>query len=200
MRRNYVIFALVLIVIALVSFFFVFSPQSAKIAQAKADTEAAEGKVAKLKLQLAHLEALQKDAPRLREKATVLDAAAPNDPQLAQFILQVQDSANASGIEWLAISPSPPAGNAAVPGLSEVSISMNVTGGYFQVQDFIVRLETLSRAVKIGTLNLSAGAGTSTTSPELTVAMSMKMFVSSAAAAPPATSTTGTPTSTATAT
>ncbi|MCA1841558.1 MAG: type 4a pilus biogenesis protein PilO, partial [Actinobacteria bacterium] len=166
---------------------------------AKADTVTAQDKVQKLKLELARLEALQQEAPKLRERATVLDAAAPNDPQLAQFILQVQDAANASGIEWISVSPTPPVASS-VPGLSEIALTMNVTGGYFQVQDFLVRLETLSRAVKVGTIGLTAGATTSVTSPTLNIALAMKMFVATVPAAPPSTSTTGTPTSTATAT
>lgn len=188
MRRNFIIFGVTLGLTTILAFFFVFSPQTTNIETTKQEALDAEARVTKLQLELHRLQELQKNAPKLREQATVLDAAMPNDPQLAQFILQVQDASNASGIEWLSIAPTPPAPGVA-PQASEVAITMSVKGGYFQVQDFLSRLENLSRAVKIGNVGLSpttiAGGG----SPELTVAMTMKMFVSNlpTAAAPPAT-------------
>jgi Tfp pilus assembly protein PilO len=127
-----------------------------------------------LRVELQRLQALQKDAPALREQAAKFEAAMPTDPHLAEFILMVQDAANASGIDWVSVSPAPPAAGT-TQGVSIVNIQMNVNGGYFQVQDFLVRLESLERAVKISTLNLAPGpAGL----PQLAVSLAMQMFVS----------------------
>lgn len=184
MRRNLLITVLAMIVVAVLAFFVVFKPQSDKIAQAREDVKSAQDDVQRLRLELQRLQALQQQAPKLRDEAMKLDAAVPNDPQLAAFILQVQDAANASGIEWVSVSPAPPAAstNAQVP-VQEVVVALNVEGGYFQVQDFLVRLEGLPRAVKVGNVSLSAqSAGTG--SPRLTASLNMKMFVSAPTAAP----------------
>lgn len=190
MRRNLLITVLAMVVVAVLAFFLVFKPQSDKIAQAREDVQAAQDNVERLRLELARLQALQQQAPKLREEATKLDAAVPNDPQLAAFILQVQDAANASGIEWMSVSPTPPAtpANAQAPvqtSVQEVVVAMNVEGGYFQVQDFLVRLEGLPRAVKIGNVTLSAQTGTGG-SPRLTASLNMKMFVAAPAPVAPA--------------
>lgn len=184
MRRNVIIAILAAIAVGVLYFFFVFSPQTEKIDAAKADVQAAQDNVQRLRLELSRLQALQQDAPRLREEAAKLDAAVPNDPQLAAFILQVQEAANASGIEWLSVTPAPPAAaNPAQQGVQEVNVSMSVEGGYFQVQDFLVRIENLTRAVKVGTVSL-ASQGEGTGSPTLSASLTMKMFVSSTPAAP----------------
>jgi len=181
MRRRVLVFVLALIAVLVGYYFLAFSPQSDRIKQATTAADTAEAQVQKLKIELARREELQARAPQLREQAKTLDDAMPNDPQLAQFILQVQDSANVSGIEWLSVSPTPPAAGAA--GFQVVALTMSIEGGYFQVQDFLVRLETLSRAVKVDVLTLTP-ATTSTQgrgSPKLGAALTMKLFV----AAPP---------------
>lgn len=184
MRRNVIILILVLILIAVAYFFLIFQPQGQDIEDARLAADTMEQREAELQLELRRLESLKVQAPELQAKLQKLDSAVPtNDPQLAQFILLVEEAANTSGIDWLSIAPSVPSAPATQgpPTALEVSISMNVTGGYFQIQDFLVRLENLSRAVKIGTISLSPGE-----LPTLSVGMQMKMFVSTApqAAAP----------------
>lgn len=180
MRRNVLILVMVLILIAVAYFFLVFQPQGRNIEEARLAAEAMEQREQELTLELRRLESLRDNAPELQAKLQRLDAAIPtNDPQLAQFILLVEEAANTSGIEWLSVAPGLPAATEGVPEALEVNISMNVTGGYFQVQDFLVRLENLSRAVKIATVALSPQE-----LPTLTVGMSMKMFLTNAA--PPA--------------
>ena len=180
MRRNVLILVMVMILIAVAYFFLVFQPQGRNIEEARLAAEAMEQREQELTLELRRLESLRDNAPELQAKLQRLDAAIPtNDPQLAQFILLVEEAANTSGIEWLSVAPGLPAAVEGVPGALAVSISMNVTGGYFQVQDFLVRLENLSRALKISTIALSPDE-----LPTLTVGMQMTMFLTNAA--PPA--------------
>ncbi len=56
---------------------------------------------------------------------------------------------------------------------------MNLTGGYFQVQDFVTRLETLGRAVKISRVSLAPGPNGP---PQLAATLVMKVFTSTPAA------------------
>jgi hypothetical protein len=58
---------------------------------------------------------------------------------------------------------------------------MSLTGGYFQVEDFVARLETLGRALKISQVTLGPGPSGL---PQLAASLGMKMYV---AAATPAT-------------
>lgn len=176
MRRNVIIMILLLIVIAVAFFFLLFQPQSRNIEDARLAADAMEQREQELQLELRRLESLKAQAPELQAKLQKLDSAIPtNDPQLAQFILLVEEAANTSGIEWLSVAPSVPAASEGQPNTLEVTISMNITGGYFQIQDFMVRLENLSRALKISSVSLSPGE-----LPSLTVSMQMKMFLTTA--------------------
>jgi Tfp pilus assembly protein PilO len=173
-RRNILILAVAVVVLTVVFFFILWNPQTSRIDEARQRADTEEQNVNTLRVELARLQALQKDAPALREQAAKFEAAMPSDPHLAEFILMVQDAANASGIDWVSVSPTPPAAGT-TQGVSVIAIQMNVNGGYFQVQDFLVRLESLERAVKIGTVNLGPGPGGL---PQLAISLAMQMFVS----------------------
>lgn len=187
MRRYVTIFVLVMLAVLVAWFFLVWTPQSNNIEETAQAADDAEGQARRLTLEVARLEDLEKNAPALRERAAKADTAIPSEPQLAQFILQVQEAADASGVEWVSVTPTPPAvlpEEAAGPqerGVLQVELSMSVEGGYFQVQDFITRLETLSRAVKVLKIALTAGAQEVTT---LQATMSMRMFVSATTSTP----------------
>lgn len=172
-RRNVIILVLVLVLVTVGYFFLVFQPQSDEIEETRTAADAAEQRVEALEIELSRLEALKERAPELRAEAVRLDAAMPSDPQQAQIILALQEAADASGIDWLSISASLPAANQEQPGVFTVSLSLAIEGGYFQVQDYIVRLETLSRALKISTVSLSP-----TELPNLSASLSMTMFTS----------------------
>jgi Tfp pilus assembly protein PilO len=179
-RRNLAIFAGALVVVTVAYFLLVWRGQSGRIQDASDRADEAEQTVQRLEIELRRLQSLERDAPTLRERHARFDAAMPSDPRLAEFILQVQDAANASGIEWVSVNPAPPAAGE-VTGVSNVDIQMAANGGYFQIQDFLVRLEQLERALKIRTINLSAGP---TGLPNLTAALTMTMFVAGQAPAP----------------
>lgn len=188
MRRKVLLFVLVMLAVLVAWYFLVWTPQANNIDEATKAADDAEAQVRSLRLEVQRLEGLEKQAPQLRERAARADTAIPGEPQLAQFILQVQEAADASGVDWLSVAPTPPAappeaGTAQATPALEVILAMQVEGGYFQVQDFITRLETLSRAVKVSSVALTAGSEVAT---RLAANLSMKMFVATLAPAPAA--------------
>jgi len=179
LRSRILAFGGALVIVSLLAFVVVLRPQAARIADTRKHADAQRQRVAELLLSLRQLQGLRQEAPQLRARAQRVDTAMPNDPQLGQFVLEVHDAARKSAIDWLTVSPgSPQVGQQA--GVEEISVSMNLTGGYFQVEDFVARLETLGRALKISQVTLGPGpAGL----PQLAATFVMKMFV----AATPAT-------------
>jgi Tfp pilus assembly protein PilO len=173
LRSRVLAFGGALLVVSLLAFVLVLRPQAASVADARKQTETQRQRVAELRLRLRQLQALRQEAPQLRARAERVDTAMPNDPQLGRFVLEVHDAARKSAIDWLAVSPgSPQVGQQA--GVEEISVSMNLAGGYFAVEDFVARLETLGRALKISQVTLGPGpAGL----PQLSATLVMKMFV-----------------------
>jgi hypothetical protein len=74
---------------------------------------------------------------------------------------QGQTAPDAAPAEGAPVDPAAALGTAA-PGpagqLATVPVNINVVGDYFEVQGFVSKLETLSRALRITTLNLAPGA------------------------------------------
>ena len=189
-------------------FVLLWSPQGSKVSKAKDRRVQAESEQQELQLRIARLRSLQQEEPQKRAQLEALRVAIPDEPNLAQFILDANTAANVSGIQFLSISPSPPsaetgpAGAApapttpAAPGAgarpATINLQLSVSGGYFQVVDFVNRLNGLPRLVVIDSLGLTGSAQASPTgSTDLTVAITARMFVS--AATPVAGGTSGAP-------
>jgi Tfp pilus assembly protein PilO len=186
-------------VVGLLIFWFVFlwGPQGSRLSDARDRQEAALREQQDLRVRIARLRSLQAGEPQKRAQLESLRVAIPDEPNLAQFILDANTAATASGINFLSISPSPPApaggtggatatttpattpGSAAGPP-AVVGLQLSVSGGYFQIVDFVNRLNGLSRLVVIDSLSLAAGGQTTPGATGLTVSISARMFVRSA--------------------
>jgi Tfp pilus assembly protein PilO len=147
--------------------------QRAKLSEAQSQEES-------LKATLRRLQALALQRPARQAELARLASAVPNTPDLAGFIVSADKLATDSGVDWVSVSPSvPSAGAANTP--STIAMSIQVQGGFFQVLDYLNRLEHLERVVVVDSVNLSA-TDNGTASPPITVNLSARMFTSAPAA------------------
>jgi len=142
------------VVLILLWYFLLWSPRQSAIQAATQRADAAESQEASLQAEIQRLQTAQRDEPLKQARRAELQAAAPDDPALGQFILDVNAAANASGIDFMTISPTPPAVGEG-GGLPVIELSFSVAGGYFQVLDFMNRLTDLQRLVVIDSVNLT---------------------------------------------
>ena len=163
--------------------FLLWSPRQAKVAEARERAEAAETRQADLELRVARLKDLEEDQALKQSQLEELRVAIPDQPNLAQFILDANEAANKAGIEFLTISPQPPTAESAIGGAAPVNLSITVAGGYFQVLDYLNRLDDLRRIVVVDSLNVTPG-GTGAQSTKLSVSITARMFVNAATVAP----------------
>jgi Tfp pilus assembly protein PilO len=209
-RTGWIVLAAAAVLIVLVWFFALYKPKSDDVASTKDDLSAAETDGQSLEATLARLRAI--DQPQQQATLEQLNAAIPETPDLADFIFQANNAAAESGVNWLSVSPSPPAAST-TGGPTEIALTIQVNGGFFQVLDYLNRLENIPRLVVTDTVNVTAGAdegaatggattqttlSTSTSdasSPTLSVTLSGKMFTRATAtpAAPDASGGTTTP-------
>jgi Tfp pilus assembly protein PilO len=175
-------------------FVFLWGPQGSKLSKARDRREAAEREQQDLRVRIQRLKSLQADEPQKRAQLESLRVAIPDDPNLAQFILDANTAANTSGIDFLSIAPSPPstsggpgagAPTPTTPGTPSaapavINLQLSVSGGYFQVVDFVNRLNSLSRLVVIDSLALTTGGPSTPGSTGLNVSISARMFVRTA--------------------
>lgn len=157
-------------------FVFLWGPQGGKLADAQEREDIAASTNSELQLRRDRLVAAQADVPALQAKVETLRVAIPDSPNLAQFILDANDAASASGVDFLSISPAPPAASAEAGVPASVNLSISVDGGYFQVLDYLNRLDAMDRIVVVDTLGLSPTGGEDGGPVGLSVSVTARMF------------------------
>lgn len=172
-RRNALIAAGASLAVMLLWFVALWSPRSNAISEANERAQLAQQQQDDLRVRIARLKAAQRDEPAKRAKAEMLRAAIPDEPNLAQFILDTNDAATRSGIDFLSIAPTPPAAGVGA-GPATIALTMSVSGGYFQVLDFLNRLESMPRLVVVKEITVGGRNETG----RLSVALTATMFTS----------------------
>jgi Tfp pilus assembly protein PilO len=157
MRRGWIIgIAVGAVVLVLLWYVVLFAPTSSDLNNTRDKVSEAERQSQELKNEIARLKELSANAPQQQADLRTLRAAIPATPDLGAFILQANNIASASGIQWLSISPTPPAASTGGGANSTIRITMQVEGGFFQLLDYLNRLEDLDRLVIVDSISVSA--------------------------------------------
>jgi type IV pilus assembly protein PilO len=208
--------ALGCVLVMVAGWFLLVSPKRAQVADLNGQAATAMASNAQLQTQLTVLKAKAKDLPKQQARLAAVAAKIPDNPALPALIRALTTAGNAAGVELITVTPGAPsavtaaAGAAAAPArpgapaaaagsLSAIPVTLNVAGGYFQVEQFVANLENLSRSMRITNITMapgsnpmkpaSAGAddGSSLTTTVMgTVFMTGAASVAPAAVAPPA--------------
>jgi Tfp pilus assembly protein PilO len=143
-------------------------PKQQAVAEARADRNAAVAESQSLRDQIRALEALQADAATLEAQARRARAEFPSTPKLPAFVRALQDAAVQAGTDLITVAPSTPKTSTVRPELAEIATSVSVKGGYFQIEDFLARLENLikgadpdrvpPRSVLVRSVDISSGS------------------------------------------
>ena len=188
-RRTMLIAGAAALVILVLWYLVLWSPRKAELSDAQDRREKAETTRQELATKVARLKAAQKDEPMKRAQVEALRTTIPDEPNLAAFILDTNDAAAKAGIDWISVAPSEPApGTASVAATAgtttntrstaadrvpaEIGLELQITGGYFQVLDFLNRLNEMPRLVVTDALNMASDE-----TAKLTVSVSGRMFV-----------------------
>jgi Tfp pilus assembly protein PilO len=143
-RRNELVLAGVGALLVLVAAtMLLVRPTRQATAAAHAERDAAISDSQTLRDQIKALEALKPNEAELKAKAGLAKAEFPATPALPALVDALQDAASLSGVDLGTVAPSTPQTSTASPLLAEITTTVNVSGGYFEIQDFLVRLENL---------------------------------------------------------
>ncbi len=142
-------------ILAMVAIWYVmfFSPQGSALSAANGRLDAARERQTELRAQLRALETAKTAPSTIQAQIDALKQAIPSTPNLAAFIDAANGAAGASGVDFLSLAPSLPSQGKA--GLDDLKLSLAVKGTYFQVVDFLNRLDGMPRLVVIDGLNLT---------------------------------------------
>lgn len=188
-NRAIAVGVLLIVVVVLIWNLMIFAPKGKTLSHAKKDVQDAQQIESTLRAQLAHLEEISKNGPEIAARIDRLSAAVPTSPDLDGFILSANQIAVQSGIDWLSVSPS--VVQAGTSGPSVIPLTVAIKGGFFQVLDYMNRLEDMGRLVIVDAMNATASAvagsadpnaAPTTGAPTLSVTLTGRMFTMAAPA------------------
>jgi Tfp pilus assembly protein PilO len=202
MNRRAVVFgALAVVAVVALWWVFVFSPMGDTLDDERDELEQAERQGQTLTAELNQLQDLEERSPEIEAQLGRLSAAIPESPNQADFISGLNAIADESGITWQSVTMQEPTeATAAAPPTTPVQIQ--IEGGYFQVLDYLNRLEDFERLVVVDAVNLSGAEAEDgatdgdvdefqddlTTTGDLSVSLTARIFSQTTFdAAPPAT-------------
>lgn len=153
-RTRLIVTGVVALVVCLIFYFFFIRPRKGDLSRTRSEVTTADNLTSSLRATLQDLEQLREDAPRLNAELEEFRDLVPQRNDVANFVLQVQDAATASGVLFAQVDPDAPRIPPEAAPLAQVRVTIAAQGGYFSVQDFMRRMTELDRAVGIDVLTL----------------------------------------------
>ncbi len=157
----------------LIWFVVLWGPQGGRISDGRDREDVAEQQNEQLALSIDRLRGSQERIAELTADLDRLKSAIPAQPDLGGLILSLDDVAASSGVTFMSISPSPPAESEVAGVPTEIGLAIDVTGGYFQVLDYLNRLAEQSRLIVVDGVAISSDGAAN---PMLTVNVSARAF------------------------
>jgi type IV pilus assembly protein PilO len=175
-----------LVAILAVAWLFLISPLRADIADTSASITAQEERLSQAQAKLAQAQTTRAEGQKNQARLMELAKMVPQSTQVPSLLVQIQDLADQSGIEFLSVSPGDPTEAA---GFRIIPLSLSFTGTYFDLSDFAYRVEQLvacpGRLLTVKSINLKVESGTTSDgastvaesdSPLLGVSMTLYAF------------------------
>ena len=155
-RTKIILSVVGVVAVGAATFFLAVKPRQDELGKVRNKVAKEQDRTQSLEAELAHRRQLQKNAPQLEAQIAKYRELVPEDDQVANFIFQVQEAANQSGVGFVEITPDLPTPPVEGAEVAEVKSIIGARGGYFAVQDFFRRLYGLDRAVRIDEVTMDA--------------------------------------------
>lgn len=178
MSRQAILLSILAAVLVVVAWFFLFfQPKNDEIAEIEEQIDQVQQEQQRLENRIEELREVRSEAPEIEARLAAAESVIPRDPALPSALRQLQLAADDSGVELVSVGPSAPApaqGEDVPPGLAQLSLSVQIQGGYFQIVDFLRRVEDptiVARGILWDSVSLSASEY-----PTLSASLSGRMF------------------------
>lgn len=153
------------VLLAAAFFFLAWQPKDDEQTALEDETAELEREASSLRNEIAALEEIKANEVQIRATIAKISEYVPEGPAQAEVMRQLQDAADAAGVTVASMQFGEPqrveeAPDTGEPGtvLASIDSSFNLEGEYFQIVDFMRRIEVdVPRAVLIRQLSLSEG-------------------------------------------
>lgn len=176
-----IIAGLLAVALAVGFWYLLYQPKVEEREEIEAETAELENRASQLRSEIAYLREIEANVLEYEAKLARLDDYIPRDVNQPAALRQFQSAADEAGVEIDNVSFGNPVRVEDAPDtgepdttLASIDISMTLAGGYFQLVDWMRRLEVeVNRALLVDSVNLSeSGDGF----PELSGSWSGQMF------------------------
>jgi Tfp pilus assembly protein PilO len=154
-------------------------PKASQVKAKNNEIAMAKQQAKNLTLQLQTLRADQQEAGANRQKVATLAAKVPPTVDLPGLIRLLDTAATTAGVDFMSMAPAVPSASSD-GGASIVPVSIMVDGGFFSIEQYLIQLEGLSRAMKVLSINVGQG----TMPGQLTVSIMANFFTTDLSAGP----------------
>ncbi len=164
-KLRFAIAGIGLVVIVFLAWFLLLDPLRGDIRATSETIEAEQIKLATAQTKLAQAEVTRAEGRQNQARLLELAKMVPSSAEMPSLLLQIQDLADQSGIEFISVTPGQPS---QAEGFQVLPLSLEFTGTFFDLSDFVFRAEQLvaapGRLLALKQLDLRLG-GTETDSP-----------------------------------
>lgn len=184
-RRGPIIAGAVIAVVAVLAVFFLVLPKMHEVSKTQEDVAAAEAQETALRAQLASLKEAQANAPRVKAQIAKLSNEVPPTADLPALIRLLSAAADGSAVDFFTMAPASPQLDPTGQ-FSTIPTAISVTGGYFALDQFLFRLESLPRAAKVISVSITPGgaAPPGSTVNSLSMQLSVEFYTTDTSAGP----------------
>lgn len=184
MTRVQVFLAILAGILLVVLFYlFLWQPRSDEIAEVRTSIEQVEAQERQVRTEIARLQAIREDAAELEADLNAAGAILPASAAGPALLRQLQLASDEAGLDLQSVTFGRPVVSGLDPELAELTVNVNVQGSYFQVVDFLRRVEDPAitpRGVLWGNASLSI-----IEHPALNVVLTGRVFADAEGAIPP---------------
>lgn len=151
--RDQILLSIIVAVLVMLGFgVLVLRPQISKISDVKKMQQEEQKKKQNAEATLKRLQDAKKQAAETEAKLIEVKKRLPEDPQLASFIVEIQDMANQAGINLVSITPEEMAQQ---KNYTNIPLKIHIEGDFFDIVDFLYRLQDLKRETRIDKVSIS---------------------------------------------
>lgn len=178
MKRSVIVLGVLCVFVLVYGWNALFlAPPARQRSEVRTQLAAAMAEQKTLRAHLAELRRLAANTTSREEELGRLTRLVPAEPDLAGFILAMNDVANRAKVDWASLSPGAPvAGAAGAP--TTVALDIKVEGTFFQVVDYLKRIESLDHLVVIDAVDLATVAAAEG-APKLAATLRGRTFAAS---------------------
>lgn len=186
MKRSHLLLSVLAVVLVVAMFtMLLYRPKRQELAEVQAAIQVEQDLQTQLRGDIERLKAVRDEAPQVEAELAAAEAIVPRDAALPAALRQLQVAADDSGAVLRSVTTARPAPvDGAGAGLSSIVVDVQLAGSYFQVVDFLRRVEDPAispRGVRWTTASLVRDEY-----PLLVTTVTGQLFAALPVAAPPA--------------